>query len=270
MFVITLLTVVVGGCQSTIADQQFNYQVRVRDAENGTALTNVSVMLEIQASNLTPLVERTDSLGLARIPVVNGYVGRPGRLVVELDGYETYTRFLDLRVGQLPENVFLERLPMVSEVSNRATATAVSTATPTAVSMPPPASPTAVSTATPTHTATPLPTETATPTPSATHTFTPTPTHTFTPTPTPAGLFVVETTAYIKAYASAQAVEAQAVGALAPGTELNILRTEPGYGGAEWYAFRLAPGLIAWVDACFTEPLSFDPEYEPRPCDVTP
>lgn len=261
MFVLVLLLGLVSSLSScqTNANPQFNYQVRVRDAASGTALTNVTVTLEIQASGLTPLIERTDSLGLARIPVVNGYVDQPGRLVVESAGYQTYTRFVDLTAGQLPENVFLQ--PLTTAVLPTPTDTPAVVATETAVpadTMPPPASPTAEATTTL------APTQTSTPTPTATATLVPTPTATL------AGLFVVETTAYIKAYASAEAVEAQAVGALAPGTELNIIRTEPGYGGAEWYAFRLSPGLIAWVDACFTEPVRFDPGYVPRPCDVSP
>lgn len=263
MFVRILLFIGLGwsltNCQTTTSEQ-FSYQVRVRDADSGAALTNAIVTLEIQASNLIPLVERTDSLGLARIPILNGYVNQSGRLIVELPGYETYTRFLDLTAGQLPENVFLR--PQVSVVVVPTAVVPLETATPTEANIAP--TPTAEATFTSTPTQTPTPTSTATATP------TPTNTPTSTPTPIPDSLFTVETTAYIKAYASAEAVEAQAVGALAPGTELNIIRTQAGYGGAEWYAFRLAPGLIGWVDACFTEPVRFDPGYVPRPCDIPP
>ncbi len=262
MFVRILLFIGLGWnltyCQTT-TNEQFSYQVRVRDTDSGAALTNAVVTIEIQASNLIPLVERTDSLGLTRILIGNGYINQPGRLIVERSGYETYTRFLDLTAGQLPENVFLRSTVSVVNVPTAVVPSEVTTPTETAQpSLTPSPSPTAEATATPTPTVMP------TATPSNTPTATPT------ATPIPDSLFTVETTAYIKAYASAEAVDAQAVAALAPGTPLSIIRTQPGFGGAEWYAFRLSPGLIAWVDACFTEPVRFDPGYLPRPCDITP
>ena len=266
MFVRIVLFIGLGwslsNCQTNAKpSEQFSYQVRVRDTDSGATLTNAIVTIEIQASNLIPLVERTDSLGLARIPILNGYVNQPGRLIVELTGYETYTRFLDLTAGQLPENVFLRPMTTATVVPTAVVTLELMAPTATAQpSLPPPPSPTAEATAPP------LPTETPTPTATATNT----PTATPTATPIPDSLFTVETTAYIKVYASAEAVDAQAVGALAPGMQLDIIRTQPGFGRAEWYAFRLSPGLIAWVDACFTEPVRFDPGYVPRPCDITP
>jgi hypothetical protein len=254
-----------GGC-TLDQEQEFTYQVRVRDADTGQALPNVGVTLEIQASNLAPLVEYSDSLGLARLLVPDTYVGRPGRLLVELAGYGSYTRFVDVRAGQLPENVFLRQ-------------TSVGLIVPTnEPTLPPTNTPSPQPTDEPTDTPTPepiiqptiQPSHTPSPEPTSEPSNTPTAEPTSTPTATPEGLFTVETIAYLKAYAAPQAVPEQAVAALPPGRQLHIIRVQAGYGGAEWYAVRLAPGLIGWVDACFTEPLRVDVNYQPRPCDISP
>ena len=66
----------------------FSYQVRVQLEDGGAYISNAKVTLEV--SGQAPLDSITDANGLARIFVGVSHVGKPGMLIVEATGYETF------------------------------------------------------------------------------------------------------------------------------------------------------------------------------------
>lgn len=86
----------------------FDYTVRVRHAVIDEPVERARVTLEIGGA--APLNAFTDSTGFARLRVPEAYVNQPGRLIVEKDGYETQTLEIDIREGELPNQVLLSSL----------------------------------------------------------------------------------------------------------------------------------------------------------------
>ncbi len=89
--------------------EDFTYQVHVRVKDTGEDIPNAIVTIEVGGK--APLDGVTDSTGLARIFVSASHAGRPGRLIVEVDGYGEYRKEIDLTEGALPKDVFLEPEP---------------------------------------------------------------------------------------------------------------------------------------------------------------
>lgn len=90
------------GCDIT---PPFSYQVRVESEGESVAAAQVSILI----SELAPLRANTDNEGIARIQVPANYVDRPGRLVVDADGYEKYELEINLLADMLPTTVTISR-----------------------------------------------------------------------------------------------------------------------------------------------------------------
>lgn len=86
--------------------EDFTYQARVEDKNTGENISGAKVTLEVGGK--APLDGITDSNGLARIFVSASHAGQPGRLIVEVVGYETYVQEIDVVQGMLPKVILLK------------------------------------------------------------------------------------------------------------------------------------------------------------------
>jgi len=73
--------------------QPFTYAVRVQKEGTNQNVSNAKVTIEVAGQ--APLDEITDSNGFARIVINASYAGKPGRLLVEANGYESYRQEID-------------------------------------------------------------------------------------------------------------------------------------------------------------------------------
>ncbi|MCP4368150.1 MAG: hypothetical protein GY797_08615 [Deltaproteobacteria bacterium] len=164
--------------------QPFTYSVRVQTEGTGKNMKNVKVTIEV--SGQAPLDEITDTNGFARIFINASYIGKPGRLLVEASGYESYRQEIDLSEGNLPDTILLTITPTPTStaIPPSPTNTLVPPPTHTPTAIPPSPTNTLVPPPTPTPTAIP-PSPTNTPVPPPTHTPTLAPTNTPTSLPTP-------------------------------------------------------------------------------------
>lgn len=89
--------------------QSFTYSVRVQKEGTGQNIPNAKVTIEVAGQ--APLDEITDTNGYARISIDAVYVSKPGRLLVEADGYQRYRQEIDLAEGNLPDTIPLRQLP---------------------------------------------------------------------------------------------------------------------------------------------------------------
>ena len=112
MLVFILVTLLAAGCSSatpastsTTPTPVFSYQVRVQAANTGQNIANAKVTIDVEGK--APLIKQTDSEGFARIFVYTSHSNRPGLLIIEADGYQTYRRNIDLIADQLPSIVQL-------------------------------------------------------------------------------------------------------------------------------------------------------------------
>jgi hypothetical protein len=78
----------------------FAYLIRVQEESTNRNIPNAKVTIEVTGQ--TPLDARTDTNGLARIFIDVLYAGKPGRLLVESNGYVSYRQEIDLTQGALP------------------------------------------------------------------------------------------------------------------------------------------------------------------------
>lgn len=105
-----LATVLIIGCgaqePTPTPTPLFSYQIRVQAKETGKGIANAKVTIDVEGKS--SLIELTDSEGLARIFVYASHSDRPGRLIVEATGYETYTRNIELIADRLPSAIQLE------------------------------------------------------------------------------------------------------------------------------------------------------------------
>ena len=162
---------------------RFTYPVRVQEQGTGQNIPNAKVIIEVVGQ--APLDEITDTDGFARIFIDASYVGKPGRLLVEANGYKPCRQEIDLREGILPDTIQLEpkladetpspTLTLMSIPTSTPTLTPTETLTPTPIPLT--STPTPMSTITPTRPPPPVP-------PSETPSVTP-PTSLSTSTPTP-------------------------------------------------------------------------------------
>jgi hypothetical protein len=165
MILASASSLVVGCSPSTptppLIPTQFSYQVRVQAKDTSEYIPNAKVTIEV--SGQAPLDSMTDSNGLARIFIGSSHVGRPGFLIVEVEGYEKYTQNIDLIGATLPDVVSLERLLVT--LTPTAILTKAPPAIPTATDAPAPlgilTTPSLTFTYTPTRTETPATTPTA-------------------------------------------------------------------------------------------------------------
>lgn len=87
----------------------FTYAVRVQKEGTSQNIPNAKVTIEVAGQ--APLDEITDANGFARIAINASYAGKPGRLLVEANGYEAYRQEIDLTEGNLPDTIPLKELP---------------------------------------------------------------------------------------------------------------------------------------------------------------
>ncbi|NOG37374.1 MAG: hypothetical protein HND44_22815 [Chloroflexi bacterium] len=155
---------------------KFNYQVRVEDT-SGLPIKNARVELAVGGS-FAVLSNYTDNNGYALIEVDGSRAGKQALLKVSVDGYGTYSQYVNLDKDTLPSVIMLAKPG--SSGSLTPTPVATNPVTPTStVTLPPTDTP--VPPVSPDDTLTPIP---PSPTSTATSTNTPSPTPTDTPTPT--------------------------------------------------------------------------------------
>lgn len=150
----------------------FDYPVRVQAEGSNEYLSGARVTIEVRDDNIAPKIDFTDSNGFARIFIDSTRAGKPGRLIIEATGFDTYTQNIDLTVGDLPSIIHLR--PNNITPTDFPSSTPTSTETITLTPLPPD---------TPMSTPSLTPSLTATETPSLTPTDPPTPTNTYTPIP---------------------------------------------------------------------------------------
>jgi hypothetical protein len=129
--------------------ESFPYSVRVETKQNRQIVSNAKVSIIVGSK--APLVEYTDNNGFSRFAIEKDYTGHFGTLQVEANGFEIYTRNIDILPNELPAVLQLER--QAQQSLNAPTAT--SAPAPTATSAP---APTATSAPAPTATSAPAPT----------------------------------------------------------------------------------------------------------------
>ncbi|MCP4614282.1 MAG: ABC transporter substrate-binding protein [Planctomycetes bacterium] len=88
IIVLLIVGCIVVGCDSSDLEY-FSYQVRVQN-HDGKSVPDAAVTLTIGSN--TPLRSTTDTEGYAIFAVPTSYLGKTGRLVVESEEYESYTR----------------------------------------------------------------------------------------------------------------------------------------------------------------------------------
>ena len=89
--------------------EDFPYLVHVQREGTGEIIKDAKVIVEVVGN--APLVGYTDSNGYARIQIAAGYAGKPGRLRVEMTGYEPYRMEMDINKDLLPNTIYLVPLP---------------------------------------------------------------------------------------------------------------------------------------------------------------
>lgn len=173
LFLISFLLIFLIGCQPTITSMPtstpkppFSFLFRIQQQNSYEPIEMVEVSLDIQGQ--LPITVRSDHEGIAILEVDARQAGRNGYLIVEKDGYQSYTKNVTIQEDQLPTLILLD--------SQRTSIAIIETAT--AVPTEPP-QPTDVQ---PTDTAV-LPTNTVQPASTTTPTHTPSPTATNTPAP---------------------------------------------------------------------------------------
>jgi len=80
--------------------------VRVQAQNALTNLANAKVTIDVGGS-VAPLDTYTGSNGVAVIQVDGSRVGKPGHLIVEANGYQKFTQFVDVVAGDLPLDIRL-------------------------------------------------------------------------------------------------------------------------------------------------------------------
>jgi hypothetical protein len=84
------------------------YKVRVVEQVNGGFVGNAKVTIEL-SGNMVPLDAITDTNGLAIITIPGEYMNKPGKLIVEAQGYKTFYKYVNLSRDSLPDVVQLEK-----------------------------------------------------------------------------------------------------------------------------------------------------------------
>lgn len=222
---------------------KFNYQVRVEDS-SGLPIKNAHVELAVGGSFAT-LSNYTDNNGYALIEVDGSRAGKQALLRVSVDGYGTYSQYVNLDKDTLPSFIMLAKpgssgpLPPAPVAANPVTPTS-------AVTLPPTDTPVPVVPPTDTMTPSPLP-----PTFTATSTNTPSPTPTDTPRP-----IVVTGSVQVQAIQDGMFVYAGPdsgqphMGVLRLRETADIIgKTQQG----EWLEVITSRGIEGWIDPQFVE-----------------
>ena len=87
--------------------ESFPYSVRVETKQNRQIVSNAKVSIIVGSK--APLVEYTDNNGFSRFAIEKDYTGHFGTLQVEANGFEIYTRNIDILPNELPAVLQLER-----------------------------------------------------------------------------------------------------------------------------------------------------------------
>ncbi len=88
----------------------FNHQFRIYDSETKENIEDAKVTIE-KSDGTPPEIEYTDSEGIASFKIINSeLVGKLDRLIVESEGYETYTLNFAIATESLPINIPLNPL----------------------------------------------------------------------------------------------------------------------------------------------------------------
>lgn len=90
-----------------MADNDFDYQVRVLSEENNNAIRDAKVIVELQGGRL-PIDEYTDTNGFTVVTINASHNGKRGRLTVEAQGYEPFIQNVTFDQGALPEVIQLK------------------------------------------------------------------------------------------------------------------------------------------------------------------
>jgi hypothetical protein len=88
--------------------QRDYYKVRVVEQISGSFIGNAKVTIEL-SGNMVPLDAITDASGFAIMTIPGDYMNKPGKLIVESQGYKTYYKYINLSRDSLPDIVQLEK-----------------------------------------------------------------------------------------------------------------------------------------------------------------
>jgi hypothetical protein len=116
LFVASMIVLLVAACNGSPGnptpvsnlDNSFSYPVRVQTS-TGIDIPNANVTIDV--AQKAPLNDVTDSTGYARIFIDSSYIGKPGKLIVDVDGYERFIQNIDLIDGTLPDVIQLKLIP---------------------------------------------------------------------------------------------------------------------------------------------------------------
>ena len=89
-------------------DNSFSYPIRVQTS-TGIEIPNANVTIDV--AQKAPLNDVTDSTGYARIFIDSAYISKPGKLIVDADGYERFVQNIDLIDGTLPDVIQMKIIP---------------------------------------------------------------------------------------------------------------------------------------------------------------
>lgn len=131
-FLMILAIIVIGSaCDRNGGSIPPMYTVRVEDTATNKGIRNAKVIVE--AIDVGKISDVTDVDGYVRLSIPNDYVGKPGRLIVEVDGYLTYRSEINLDVDRLPTRVLLETPTptLIPTLTNTPVPTATNTPTST-------------------------------------------------------------------------------------------------------------------------------------------
>ncbi len=228
----------------------FSYQFTIRDDSDGDLLKGAGVRLAIGGTT-TKTVFTVDD-GTALFELDRSFIDRTAQVDVTLEGYESYTSFVNLQEGVLPSEIRLTKrgivvitaTPSDTPTVNSETTVPVTSATATSTSVV-----TTVETNTP---QVPL----KTPTPSvalATDTAQPPPTSTVespTPTPSPSNvslpqLQIVSSNTFLYIYANEEPGQAL-MNDIANGEIVNLLATTEDY---SWFYIEIPERAVGWIPA---------------------
>lgn len=235
LFLISFLLIFLIGCQPTITSMPtstpkppFSFLFRIQQQNSYEPIEMVEVSLDIQGQ--LPITVRSDHEGIAILEVDARQAGRNGYLIVEKDGYQSYTKNVTIQEDQLPTLILLD--------SQRTSIAIIETAT--AVPTEPP-QPTDVQ---PTDTAV-LPTNTVQPASTTTPTHTPSPTATNTPAPVGQIIAQVTETAQDTWVYTGPGNANLRLGSMRTG-ETGVVLGKDKWNG--WYKIRTGDNLEGWVD----------------------
>lgn len=110
-FLIILALTVIGSACGGGGPATFSpnlYVVRIEDGNSSKGIYNAKVIVE--AIGIGKITEVSDTDGYARLFIPSDYVGEPGRLIVEVEGYSPYRSEINLYTDQLPTRVLIERV----------------------------------------------------------------------------------------------------------------------------------------------------------------